>query len=73
MQANVVRLPMAHPGDLSALDRITLAEGVVHADEIVAVIGKTQGQWRGKRLHRGPFDPECDGLVGLKLADLQKT
>ena len=42
MCAYVLRLPMAHPGDLSALD-LALAENAVRADEIAAVIGKIEG------------------------------
>src|SRR5205814_4661145 len=66
MRANAFRLPMAHPGDLSALDRI-LAEGVVRAEDIVAVIGKTEGNGGVNDFTRGYFTQSLMGLLGRKL------
>ena len=40
--AHVHRLSMAHPGDLSELERL-IAAGTIRAADIVAVIGKTEG------------------------------
>jgi cyanuric acid amidohydrolase len=40
--ARVFRLSMAHPADLSALDQL-IVDGTIRAAEVVAVIGKTEG------------------------------
>ncbi len=66
MQAHVVRLPMAHPGDISALDRI-LAEGRIRAEDIVAIIGKTEGNGGVNDFTRGYFTQSLMGLLGRKL------
>ncbi len=66
MRANAFRLPMAHPGDLSALDRI-LAEGLVRAEDIVAIIGKTEGNGGVNDFTRGYFTQSLMGLLGRKL------
>src|SRR5882757_1084640 len=66
MRANAFRLPMAHPGDVSALDRI-LAEGLVRAEDIVAVIGKTEGNGGVNDFTRGYFTQSLMGLLGRKL------
>lgn len=39
---NVFRVPMAHPADVTGLSAL-LSEGVVEAGDIVAVLGKTEG------------------------------
>src|SRR5471030_2663138 len=66
MRANVFRLPMAHPGDLSALDRI-LAEGLIRAEDIVAIIGKTEGNGGVNDFTRGYFTQSLMGLLSRKL------
>lgn len=50
----VDRLAMAHPGDLSALAALIEA-GTVRADEVVAVIGKTEGNGGVNDFTRGYF------------------
>ena len=69
MRANVFRLPMAHPGDVSALDRI-LAEGLIRAEDIVAIIGKTEGNGGVNDFTRGYFTQSLMGLLGRKLGQL---
>jgi len=54
MRADVHRLTMAHPGDVSALDRM-IAEGAIRPEEIVAVIGKTEGNGGVNDFTRGYF------------------
>lgn len=54
MRATVHRLDMAHPGDVSALEGL-IAEGVVKPDEIVAIIGKTEGNGGVNDFTRGYF------------------
>jgi cyanuric acid amidohydrolase len=66
MRTHVVRLPMAHPGDLSALDRI-LAEGLIRAEEIIAIIGKTEGNGGVNDFTRGYFTQSLMALLGRKL------
>jgi cyanuric acid amidohydrolase len=70
MQAHVIRLPMAHPGDLSALDRI-LAEGLIRADGIVAVIGKTEGNGGVNDFTRGYFTQSLMALLSRKRGQPQ--
>lgn len=53
-QLAVHRLGMAHPGDLSALAALFDA-GTVAADEVVAVIGKTEGNGGVNDFTRGYF------------------
>jgi cyanuric acid amidohydrolase len=66
MRANVVGLPMAHLGDLSALDRI-LAEGLIRAEEIVAIVGKTEGNGGVNDFTRGYFTQSLMALLSRKL------
>src|SRR5471030_3018033 len=66
MRANVFRLPMAHPGDLSALDRI-LAEGLIRAEDIVAIIGKTEGNGGVNDFTRGYFTQTLMALLAGHL------
>ncbi|MDP3416692.1 ring-opening amidohydrolase [Falsiroseomonas sp.] len=53
-QLAIHRLPMAHPGDLSAL-HVLLESGAVRAGEIRAVIGKTEGNGGLNDFTRGYF------------------
>lgn len=68
MRANVFRLSMAHPGDLSALDRL-IAEGLVCANEIVAVIGKTEGNGGVNDFTRGYFTQSLMTLLNRYLGE----
>jgi cyanuric acid amidohydrolase len=52
--ARVFRLSMAHPGDLSELDGL-IADGTVHAADVVALIGKTEGNGGVNDFTRGYF------------------
>ena len=72
MRANVFRLSMAHPGDLSALDRL-IAEGLVRAEEIVAVIGKTEGNGGVNDFTRGYFTQSLMALLSRHLGEPADT
>lgn len=65
-QLRVFRLPMAHPGDLSALARL-LDQGTLLADEVAAVIGKTEGNGGVNDFTRGYFTQSLMGLLGARL------
>ncbi|MGI3164139.1 ring-opening amidohydrolase [Pseudooceanicola sp. 200-1SW] len=69
VQAKVYRLSMAHPGDLSALAEL-LATGELAAQEIVAVIGKTEGNGGVNDFTRGYF---TDRLMHLLSGYLNET
>jgi cyanuric acid amidohydrolase len=58
----VQRLSMDHPGDLSALDAL-LTSGELAADEVVAVIGKTEGNGGVNDFTRGYFTQTLMGLL----------
>lgn len=66
MQAQVHRLSMAHPGDVSALARL-LDEGVIRAGDIVAVIGKTEGNGGVNDFTRGYFTDRLMSLLSSWL------
>src|SRR5260221_4140714 len=66
MQASVFRLSMAHPGDLSALDQL-ITNGTVRAADIVAVIGKTEGNGGVNDFTRGYFTQTLMGLLSRHL------
>ncbi|SNS31614.1 cyanuric acid amidohydrolase [Tropicimonas sediminicola] len=68
MQAKVFRLSMAHPGDLSALAAL-LDDGTIRAAEIVAVIGKTEGNGGVNDFTRGYF---TDSLMSLLARHLNR-
>ena len=74
-QLQVHRLPMAHPGDLSALAGL-LDEGRVRAEDVVAVIGKTEGNGGVNDFTRGYFTQSLMHLLGARLgrapAELQR-
>ena len=65
-QLHVRRLPMAHPGDLSALAAL-LDAGDLRAHEIVAVIGKTEGNGGVNDFTRGYFTQSLIGLLATRL------
>jgi cyanuric acid amidohydrolase len=66
---------MAHPGDLSALAGL-LDAGALRAEDIVAVIGKTEGNGGVNDFTRGFFTQSLMGLLGARLdrvaAELQR-
>ena len=57
---------MSHPGDVSALDRI-LSEGLVRAEDIVAIIGKTEGNGGVNDFTRGYFTQSLMSLLSRRL------
>jgi len=65
-ELRVHRLPMAHPGDLSALAGL-LDQGVLRAQEVVAVIGKTEGNGGINDFTRGFFTQSLMALLGARL------
>jgi cyanuric acid amidohydrolase len=65
-QLRVRRLVMAHPGDLSALATL-LDTGELRAHEIVAVIGKTEGNGGVNDFTRGYFTQSLMGLLAERL------
>lgn len=69
MQAKIYPLSMAHPGDLSDLAAL-LEAGEVQASEIVAVIGKTEGNGGVNDFTRGYF---TDRLTTLLSGYLDRT
>jgi len=64
--AQVCRLSMAHPGDLSELDRL-IADGAVRASDIVAIIGKTEGNGGVNDFTRGYFTQTLMALLARHL------
>jgi cyanuric acid amidohydrolase len=68
MRADVLRLAMAHPGDLSALAAL-IDKGAVRANEIVAVIGKTEGNGGVNDFTRGYFTQTLMALLGQHLGE----
>ncbi|MEW6644940.1 MAG: ring-opening amidohydrolase [Pseudomonadota bacterium] len=64
--AEVFRLAMAHPGDLSELERI-LVGGRIAATEVVAVIGKTEGNGGVNDFTRGYFTQSLMSLLSRHL------
>jgi cyanuric acid amidohydrolase len=59
---------MAHPGDLSALAAL-IDKGAVRANEIVAVIGKTEGNGGVNDFTRGYFTQTLMALLGQHLGE----
>lgn len=68
MQAKVYRLSMSHPGDLSGLATL-LTAGEVKAHEIVAVIGKTEGNGGVNDFTRGYFTDRLMNLLSTYLKE----
>jgi cyanuric acid amidohydrolase len=66
MRANVFRLPMQNPGDLSELEGL-IAQEALRADEIVAVIGKTEGNGGVNDFTRGYFTQSLMALLSRHL------
>ncbi len=57
---------MGHPGDVSELDTL-ISQGALKADDIVAVIGKTEGNGGVNDFTRGYFTQSLMGLLGARL------
>ena len=66
MRANVFRLSMQHPGDLSELEGL-IVQDALRADEIVAVIGKTEGNGGVNDFTRGYFTQSLMALLSRHL------
>lgn len=65
-QLQVFRLGMAHPGDLSELAAL-LDDGTLRADQVQAVIGKTEGNGGVNDFTRGYFTQSLMHLLGQRL------
>ena len=65
-EAAVFRLSMAHPGDLSELERL-IASGTVRATDVAAVIGKTEGNGGVNDFTRGYFTQTLMALLSRHL------
>ena len=57
---------MAHPGDLSALERC-FTSGTIRPEDVVAIIGKTEGNGGVNDFTRGYFTQTLMNLLGRKL------
>jgi cyanuric acid amidohydrolase len=64
--AQVFRLTMAHPGDLSELDHL-ITGGTVRAADVVAIIGKTEGNGGVNDFTRGYFTQTLMALLSRHL------
>jgi cyanuric acid amidohydrolase len=64
--AGVFRLTMAHPGDLSELERL-IVNGTIRAAGVTAIIGKTEGNGGVNDFTRGYFTQTLMGLLSQHL------
>jgi cyanuric acid amidohydrolase len=64
--ARVFRLSMAHPGDLSELETL-IANGTIAASDVVAIIGKTEGNGGVNDFTRGYFTQTLMALLSKHL------
>ena len=64
--AGVFRLTMAHPGDLSELERL-IVNGTIRAADVTAIIGKTEGNGGVNDFTRGYFTQTLMGLLSQHL------
>jgi cyanuric acid amidohydrolase len=64
--AEVFRLTMAHPGDLSELERLIVG-GTIRAADVTAIIGKTEGNGGVNDFTRGYFTQTLMGLLSQHL------
>jgi cyanuric acid amidohydrolase len=64
--AQVFRLSMAHPGDLSELERLIVSE-TIRAADVTAVIGKTEGNGGVNDFTRGYFTQTLMALLSRHL------
>ena len=65
-RAQVFRLSMAHPGDLSALEKLVV-DGTIRAADVVAIIGKTEGNGGVNDFTRGYFTQTLMTLLSAHL------
>ena len=65
-RAQVFRLSMAHPGDLSALEDL-IANGTIRVADVVAIIGKTEGNGGVNDFTRGYFTQTLMTLLSAHL------
>src|SRR5579859_6103335 len=65
-RAQVFRLSMAHPGDLSALEKL-IVDGTIHAADVVAIIGKTECNGGVNDFTRGYFTQTLMALLSVHL------
>jgi cyanuric acid amidohydrolase len=65
-RVQVFRLSMAHPGDLSELERL-ITSGIISAGNVTAVIGKTEGNGGVNDFTRGYFTQTLMGLLSEHL------
>src|SRR4051812_24956339 len=68
MQAAVHRLSMRHPGDVSELEAL-VASGTVRATDLVAVIGKTEGNGGVNDFTRGYFTQSLMALLSRRTGE----
>jgi cyanuric acid amidohydrolase len=68
MRAQVFRLPMAHPGDLSELEAL-FVNGALQPQDVVAVIGKTEGNGGVNDFTRGYFTQSLMALLSRRLGE----
>ncbi len=68
MRAELFRLAMAHPGDVSALEGL-IRRGDIRPDTIVAVIGKTEGNGGVNDFTRGYFTQSLMGLLSRCMGE----
>jgi cyanuric acid amidohydrolase len=66
MRAQVFRLSMAHPGDLSELEAL-FVKGALQPQDVVAVIGKTEGNGGVNDFTRGYFTQSLMALLSRRL------
>jgi cyanuric acid amidohydrolase len=64
--ANVFRLTMAHPGDLSELERLIVG-GTIRAADVRAIVGKTEGNGGVNDFTRGYFTQTLMALLSQHL------
>jgi cyanuric acid amidohydrolase len=64
--AQVFRLSMSHPGDLSELERL-IVSGTIRAADVVAIIGKTEGNGGVNDFTRGYFTQTLMALLSRHL------
>jgi len=68
MRAQVFRLSMAHPGDLSELEAL-FTKGALQPQDVVAVIGKTEGNGGVNDFTRGYFTQSLMALLSRWLGE----
>jgi cyanuric acid amidohydrolase len=64
--AQVFRLSMAHPGDLSELERL-IVSGAIRAADVTAIIGKTEGNGGVNDFTRGYFTQTLMAMLSKHL------